>query len=69
MPQLIVFNKTDLTRLDVGIKRHPCAKIENVRVSAKNGLGLDDLRQRINELLFNAAPDQQELQSPGLTYS
>tara|TARA_A100001011_G_C14002447_1_gene711987 strand:- start:135 stop:635 length:501 start_codon:yes stop_codon:yes gene_type:complete len=69
VPQLVVFNKTDLTRLDIGIKRHPCAKIENVRVSAKNGLGLDDLRQCINELLFNAAPDQLELQSPRLTYS
>ena len=69
VPQLIVFNKTDLTRLDVGIKRHPCAKIENVRVSAKNGLGLDDLRQCINELLFHAAPDQLDLQCSGLTYS
>ena len=51
--QLLVFNKTDLSSMDLGINRDPCGKIESVRVSAKTGAGLDDLRNCIRKLLLH----------------
>ena len=69
VPQLMVFNKTDLGSIEIGIQRDACAKIEVVRVSAKTGSGLDDLRLCINELLFRPVSNGRKIDYSGIAYS
>lgn len=52
VPALLVFNKSDLKDdVSIGIVRDETNKPIRVNVSAKNGLGLDDLLQAVSELL------------------
>ena len=49
VPQLIVWNKIDLTEAGPGIERDEYGKISRVRVSARTGEGLDLLRAALAE--------------------
>jgi GTP-binding protein HflX len=49
IPQLIVWNKIDLNGVGPGIDRDECGTIARVRMSARTGAGLDDLRQALAE--------------------
>jgi len=49
VPQILVWNKIDASRLDPGVERDEYGKIHRVRVSARSGAGLGDLRAAIAE--------------------
>lgn len=44
IPQLMVYNKVDLTDMPAGVERDDCDKIARVFLSAVSGAGLDELR-------------------------
>jgi GTPase len=46
----MVFNKIDLTGLQPGVERDEYAKIVAVRVSARTGAGIDELRSLLGDL-------------------
>ncbi len=48
-PQILVWNKADLSGLSAGVERDQYGKICRVRVSARTGAGLGDLRAAIAE--------------------
>jgi GTPase len=50
VPQVMVFNKIDAAGLEVGVERDQYGKIAAVRVSARNGSGVDFLRSLLGEL-------------------
>ena len=50
VPQLLVWNKIDLARLEPGVERDEYGKIRRIRVSARTGDGLGDLRAAIAEI-------------------
>jgi GTP-binding protein HflX len=52
-PQIVVFNKIDAASLNPGVERDQYGRISRVFVSARTGLGLDQLRGAIAE--FGAA--------------
>lgn len=47
IPQLLVYNKVDLSEQPAGVRRDDCDRISSVFVSAKSGAGLDQLRQAL----------------------
>ena len=47
VPQLIVWNKIDVTGVAAGVEQDDCGNIARVRVSSKTGAGLDLLRQAL----------------------
>ena len=49
VPQIIVWNKIDASGADAGVERDEYGKIARVRVSARNGVGIDDLRLALAE--------------------
>ena len=49
IPQILVWNKIDLTAMDAGVERDEYGKIARVRISARTGVGLDLLRQALVE--------------------
>jgi len=49
VPQVMVWNKIDLARLEPGVERDEYGKIHRVRVSARTGAGLGELRAAITE--------------------
>lgn len=49
IPQLLVWNKTDLTGIPAGLERDAYGKIPRVRISARTQEGLDLLRQALRE--------------------
>lgn len=49
IPQILVANKIDLSGLRPGIDRDECANIARVRLSARTGEGLDELRLALTE--------------------
>jgi len=49
VPQVMVWNKIDLARLEPGVERDEYGKIRRVRASARTGAGLDALRAAITE--------------------
>ena len=55
IPQILVWNKIDLASLEPGIERDDCGNIFRVRLSAKTGAGLDDLRQAVIEAAISRA--------------
>jgi GTP-binding protein HflX len=65
VPQVIVWNKIDLTGTGPGVERDECDNIARVRVSARTGAGLDLLRAALAELSRKlAAPiEYDEIQS------
>ena len=50
VPQLLVWNKIDLAGLEPGVERDEYGKIRRIRVSARTGDGLGDLRAAISEI-------------------
>ncbi len=58
VPQVLVFNKADLTGLPSGIDRDEYGRIARLRVSAKTGAGMELVRQAIDE--FRAGSSVQE---------
>jgi GTP-binding protein HflX len=50
VPQLLVWNKIDLAGLEPGVERDEYGKIRRIRVSARTGEGLGDLRAAISEI-------------------
>jgi GTPase len=50
VPQLLVWNKIDLAQLEPGVDRDEYGKIRRIRVSARTGDGLGDLRAAISEI-------------------
>jgi GTPase len=52
-PQVLVYNKIDVARLEAGVERDQYGRISRVFVSARTGSGLDGLRGAIGE--FGAA--------------
>ena len=49
IPQILVWNKTDRSSLATGVDRDEYGNIYRIRLSAKTGLGLDDLRLALSE--------------------
>jgi GTP-binding protein HflX len=56
VPQLLVYNKIDLSGIEPGIEKGEYGKLQAVRVSARNGAGLDDLRRALTEILLTEQP-------------
>ena len=50
VPQILVWNKIDLTPVAPGVERDECDNIARVRVSARTGAGLDLLRAALAEM-------------------
>ncbi|MER2554273.1 MAG: ribosome rescue GTPase HflX [Thauera sp.] len=50
VPQILVWNKTDLTRAVPAVERGDCAKIRRIFLSARTGEGLDLLRDALAEV-------------------
>ena len=50
VPQVVVWNKIDLTALAPGVERDEYAKIARVRLSASSGAGIDLLRATLAEM-------------------
>jgi len=55
VPQLLVWNKIDLAGLEPGVDRDEYGKIRRIRVSARTGDGLGDLRAVITEIAASRA--------------
>ena len=50
VPQIIVWNKVDLTAASIGIERDDCGNISCVRLSARTGAGMSVLREALAEV-------------------
>lgn len=57
VPQLLVYNKIDMTGAAPGVEKGEYGKLHAVRVSARNGAGLDDLRRVLAEILLMEQAD------------
>jgi GTP-binding protein HflX len=55
VPQIVVWNKLDLTGVAPGVERDECDNIARVRVSARTGVGLDLLRAVLAEMSHKLA--------------
>ncbi len=49
IPQVLVFNKIDMTDRQAGVERDEYGRIARIFLSAKNGAGLDELRLALSE--------------------
>lgn len=52
VPQLLVYNKIDMTGAAPGAEKSEYGKLQAVRVSARTGAGLEDLRHSLAEFLL-----------------
>jgi GTP-binding protein HflX len=50
VPQIVVWNKIDATAADPGIERDEYGRIARIRLSARTGAGLDNLRSALAEV-------------------
>jgi GTP-binding protein HflX len=65
VPQIVVWNKLDLTSAKAGVERDECDNIARVRVSARTGDGLDLLRAALAEMSRQlAAPIEDKTNQP-----
>ncbi|PKO69276.1 MAG: GTPase HflX [Betaproteobacteria bacterium HGW-Betaproteobacteria-14] len=55
VPQILVWNKIDVTNVEPGVERDAYGKITRVRLSASTGAGLDLLRQALAETALDHA--------------
>ena len=55
-PQIIIWNKIDLTDVAPGVERDECDNIARVRLSARSGIGIDLLRAALAEVSRKLAP-------------
>ena len=60
IPQILVWNKIDLTGIVPGVDRDEYGKIRRVRLSAKTGKGLEFLRQALIEAAASRIPPTSE---------
>jgi GTP-binding protein HflX len=60
VPQVIVWNKIDLTQADPGVERDEYGNIARVRVSARSGEGLELLRAALAELALAKAESRRQ---------
>jgi len=65
VPQILVWNKIDLTGIVPGVDRDEYGKIRRVRLSAKTGMGLDFLRQALIEAAASRNPSNPESSGRG----
>ena len=63
VPQLLVWNKIDLTEASAGVERDEYGKIRRVRVSARSGEGLDLLRGALAEYARDKAQQRAALRA------
>ncbi|MCX7193090.1 MAG: GTPase HflX [Proteobacteria bacterium] len=49
IPQLMIYNKVDLTEMPAGVERDDCDRISRIFLSAVSGAGLDELRAALCE--------------------
>jgi len=61
VPQLMVWNKIDLTQGAAGSQEDACGNIDRVLLSARTGDGLDLLRQALAARLFASESDADQL--------
>ena len=59
IPQLVVWNKIDLTEAEPGVERDEYGNIARVRVSARSGEGLELLRESLAEYARAKAESRQ----------
>jgi GTP-binding protein HflX len=57
VPQIMVWNKIDLTRAAPAVERGDCAKIRRIFLSARTGEGLDLLRDALAEVARQTSGD------------
>ncbi len=55
-PQIVVWNKIDLTEVTPGVERDECDNILRVRLSARTGAGIDLMRAALAEVAHKLAP-------------
>lgn len=67
VPQIMVFNKIDLTEADAAIKRDECGTISGVFLSAISGDGLALLREALSETVKLAVTDDARNDAPGIS--
>ena len=58
VPQILVWNKIDLTRAAPAVERGDCDKIRRIFLSARTGEGLDLLRQSLAEIAHQTFGDR-----------
>jgi GTP-binding protein HflX len=58
VPQIVVWNKIDLTAAAAGVERDDCGRLARVRVSARSGAGLDLLRDALAEIAHESLRDR-----------
>jgi GTP-binding protein HflX len=56
IPQIVVWNKIDLAAFPPGVERDEYGKIQRLRMSARDGTGLDLLRQALGEVALHSRP-------------
>lgn len=65
VPQVLVWNKIDLTEAGSGVERDEYGKIRRVRVSARTGEGLDLLRETLAEIAHDKARQRAAMRAAG----
>ena len=63
VPQILVWNKIDLTAAEPVVERDDCGSIRRVFLSARTGEGLDLLREVLAELAQKAFPEDADRDS------
>ncbi len=63
VPQIMVWNKIDLSGLEPGVERDEYGNISRVRLSARTGAGVDRLRQALAEAA-NASSCMPDAENP-----
>ncbi|MDQ1342757.1 MAG: GTPase [Pseudomonadota bacterium] len=64
VPQIVVWNKIDLTAAAPGVERDDCGRLARVRVSARSGAGLDLLREALAEVARECAREDETAAQP-----
>ncbi len=60
IPQILLLNKIDLQELPAAVERDEYGRITSIRLSAKTGAGIDELRAALAEVRGAQAQDAQE---------
>lgn len=67
VPQIVVWNKIDLTAAAPGVERDDCGRLARVRVSARSGAGLDLLRDALAEIARDSLRQDEPAITPDAT--
>jgi GTP-binding protein HflX len=67
VPQIVVWNKIDLTAAAPGVERDDCGRLARVRVSARSGAGLDLLREALAEMARESIRQEEKTADTGPT--